>query len=604
MSSTNMTSQQSFHSQLLEGGGDHHLKPYQRLWLLLREERQDLIILVIYTLVSGLLSLTVPVAAQALVNTIAAGIFIQPLVILTLLLLVGLLFMGVLKLVQLSLVETMQQRIFARFALRLAYKLPQIKASALNESYTPELVNRFFDVLTIQKTMAKLLLTVPAAILQIIVGLTLLAFYSPLLLAFDLLILLGFFAVIFGLGIGGVKSSIEESKHKYEVAEWLEELGRCQSTFKLAGLPSYVMKRVDSLVLEYIHARKQHFRVIYRHAVGSALLYALASTGILAIGGWLVINKQLTLGQLVASELVVVYALYSLEKIIASVEEFYDLLTGLEKVGHITDLPVENRIEASEGDLLLHNDQGIKVACVNLCFQYEGNSTKLLDSINLEIAPGSHWAFSGVSGSGKTTMGSMICGLLDPTQGTILINDQDIRTLNLTDLRKHVAWVTHHREIFDGTVEENILMDRATVALPDLQKALQITDLDRDILNLPRGIKTRLLPDGQNISRSLQQQILLARALVKKPSLLILDEALIGLDELKKTRLMSALLDKENTWTLIAVSNDPVVVMKMEQVALFANNRIEEQGDPKALIQDPKSNLNKLFPSLLMGRSF
>ena len=221
----------------------HNASPMERLGALLAADKHDLGILVVYTVITSLISLAVPLAAQALVNTIAAGIFLQPLIVLSLLVLSGLLFGSVVRMLKFCIVENLQQRIFARITLRLSERIPAIKSSALNAEYMPELINRFFDVVTIQKSWAKILLDVPTAALQVVLGLVLMAFYSPLLLAFDVLIILFVVFAVSVLGIGGLRTSIKESVLKYRVAEWLEDMGRCQSSLKTNGITHFISRR-------------------------------------------------------------------------------------------------------------------------------------------------------------------------------------------------------------------------------------------------------------------------------------------------------------------------------------------------------------------------
>lgn len=270
-----------------EDTDSRHESPPERLWSLLVADKHDLINLIVYTVITGLVSLAVPLAAQALVNTIAAGIFLQPLVVLSLLVLAGLLIGSVLRMLKFCLVENLQQRIFARITLRLSERIPSIRSSALNTEYMPELINRFFDVMTVQKSWGKLLLEGPAALLQVAIGLVLMAFYSPFLLAFDVLIICFIGFAVGVLGTNGLKSSIKESALKYRVAEWLEDMGRCQTSLKTDGVVQFLVQRTDGLVLNYLKARREHFAVLFRQAFGTYIFQALASAGILAIGaGW------------------------------------------------------------------------------------------------------------------------------------------------------------------------------------------------------------------------------------------------------------------------------------------------------------------------------
>lgn len=572
---------------------EHHLTPLRRLVLMLREDRDDLLALIVYTILTGLLMLAIPLTAQFAVNTIAAGIFLQPLLVLTLAALAALAVAGVLRLLKLSLLERLQQRVFARVALTLAERLPHIRHTALVNEYAPQLVNRFFDVVTIQKSLAKLLLDGPTAALQVLLGLTLMAFYSPYLLAFDVFLILFIAFVVTVLGIGGLKSSIDESYQKYHVAEWLEEIARCHRGFKMNGVPAFSIERTDSLVVDYVKARKRHFRVLFRQAAGNYLFRAVASAGVLAIGGYLVIERQLTLGQLVAAELVIVGVLEGLEKLIRMLETVYDLLTSVDKVGHVTDLPVER----AGGRPLPHSPQGAAIMCRGVNFSYRPG-VEVLSNLGLQVRPGEHVSLVGESGAGKSTLASLLCGLQEPTHGVVQINGMDVREASLESLRRVVALVSDTNEIFEGTVEENILLGREHIPYEDVQWALDLTQLSEELTRLPEGMQTKLVGEGRNLSRGQIQRLLIARAIVGRPRLLILDEAFTGIDENDKLQILGELYAPERDWTIIDISHDPEVVLRSSVVHVLSDGKIAESGAALELARRRDGLFASLFPTL------
>lgn len=581
------------HSHQGHTGHAQHLTPFQRLRALIRLERNDLLVIVLYVILIGLLSLAVPLAAQALVNTIAAGVMFQPLVVLTFGVLAALIFAGVIRLLKLALQEKMQQRVFARVSLQLAENLPRIQHAMLNREFAPQLVNRFFDVITIQKTMSKLLLDGPSAMLQVIIGLLLMGFYSPYLLAFDLFIILFVCFIIWVLGLGGLRTSIEESKRKYKVADWLEELARCERGFKMHSVPSFPIERADNLVLSYIRARREHFRVVFRQALGSYFFQAIANAGLLAIGGWLVINRQLTLGQLVAAEIVVVGVLQGVEKIIKLLDSYYDLLTGLEKVGHLTDLPVERL----NGRAQPSSASGAFVTCRKVHFSYDGQS-QILAGLDLHLEAGEHVSLVGESGVGKSTLVALLCGLQEPNHGLVQINGMDVRDANLDSLRRVVGLVSDANEIFAGTVEENILLGRNYIAHEDLQWALEFSCLTEELAKLPQGLQTHLVTEGRNLSRGQRQRLMIARAVITKPQLLILDEGFTGIDEKDKLRILDEIYNPVYPWTIIDISHDPELVLRSHTVHVLAHGRIVESGAPAELMRKREGEFRHLFPSL------
>ena len=581
------------HAHDAQGHGSHHATPLERLTELLRLDRSDLWLLLTYTVLTGIFALAVPLAAQALVNTIAAGLSYQPLIVLTALVGAGLTVAGVLKLLQLSLVEILQQRIFARVALNLGERLPRIRQTALANEYPPELVNRFFDTLTIQKTAAKILLDGLAAALQAIVGLILIAFYSPFLLLFGIFMLASFAFITFGLGVGGLRTSIGESVQKYKVAEWLEELARCHVSFKMDGVQPFLTDRTDQLVLNYIRARRAHFAVVWRQAIGNYLFQAIASAGTLGIGGWLVINRQLTLGQLVAAELIVVAVLAALDKLIRLADVVYDLLTALDKVGHVTDLPIERQ----EGRYVPAAADGAAVRCRDVHFSHLPN-VPVLKGLDLLVERGQRVSLVGASGAGKTTLATLICGLEEPSQGSVEVNGIEVRAANLCSLRELLGLVSDENEIFEGPLEDNVAVGRPHVTHEDVRWALELVQLTDDIARMPAGVRTVLISSGRNLSHGQRQRLLLARAIAARPRLLILDEAFTGIDDRTKLKILDALYSPENPWTIIDISHDAEVVARSSVVHVLCGGRIVESGAPEELARRAGSEFASLFPEL------
>ncbi len=567
------------------------LTPLERLFSLIRDDKSDLLTLVGYNIISGVLYLAVPLSAQALINTIAAGVLIQPLVVLSIIVFVVLILISLLKLIQNTIIERLQQRIFARIALRLASHLPRIEHSILQQNYAPEMANRFFDTMSVQKAWAKLLTDVPAAILQILAGLFLMGIYSPFLFGFDMMFLFGAL-IITWLGIHGVDTSIKESSQKYRVAGSLEELGRCHISLKMNASPDYFVRQLDHQVLDYIESRREHFSIVVKQVFSSHLLQAIAMTGVLASGGWLVIEGQLTLGQLVAAELVMMIMLAAIEKLANNIDDYYDLLTALVKVGSITDQPIE-KIQGTEYQ---SNEKGAKILCQQLSFAYLPNQP-VLTNLNLEIQSGQRVSLVGESGCGKTTLAYLLAGLQKPSAGRISFNGFDIREVNLDSLRRQIALVSGMNEIFEGTVEDNILMGRK-ISHDSLRQAISLANLDNTLVSFPEGLKTRLVSEGLNISIGERLRILIARAIVKQPKLLILDDVFFGIDEKNKLKILEKLLAPDLPWTVIDISHDPSVIMRSDIVHVLYQGHIAESGKPTVLLSKEDGLFKDLFPEL------
>jgi ABC-type bacteriocin/lantibiotic exporter with double-glycine peptidase domain len=506
--------------------------------------------------VVAVLSLATPIAVEALVNTVAFGVLMWPVVALAGVLMACLGLAAAVRAMQVYVVECIQRRLFVRVAADYARRFPRLKLEALDGRYGPELANRFFDVLTVQKALAYLLLDGVALAVTAAVGMVVLAFYHPFLLGFDVLLLLAVAFAVFALGWGGVRTCLHESHAKYDVAAWLEELLRCPRAFRLAGGRHLALERADRLTGEYVAARRAHFRVVWRQTVFALSLQVVAGTALLGLGGYLVINRQLTLGQLVAAELIVTLVVASAAKLGKYAEAYYDLLSGAEKLGLATDLPLER-----EGG------EPLGPAAGGMAVRVRGAASvapRALASVDLAIAAGERVAVVGPPGAGKTALFEVLCGLREMAHGCAEADGIDLRGLSLESLWEQVALV-EGSDVIVGTVLENVRVGRAQLSTGDVRAALRAVGLSAVVHALPHGLDTPLAP-GAPLSATEELRLCIARALVGRPRLLILDRALDALDPRARAELLPHLFDRAAPWTLVVASTDPAVLRLCDRV--------------------------------------
>ena len=525
----------------------HHLTPLRRLMALVKLERDDVWVAVIYAVGVGLLSLATPLGVQILVNTVAFGALLQPLLVLTTLLLFGLAFAGVLRALQAYVVERLQQRIFARVALDLAHRLPHVRLGALDGRHGPELMNRFFDVVTVQKGAATLLVDGISIALQTVVGTLLLAFYHPFLLAFDV-VLLGSVALVFLLGRGAIPSAIKESKTKYSLAAWLQETARHVETFKLQGADALARRRAESLTRDYLAARNKHFKVLFRQIVGALVVQAAASAALLGIGGWLVIARQLTLGQLVAAELIVTAVVASFAKLGKYFEAFYDLVAAVDKLGHMVDLPTERGGEVTLGAL----ETGLEVRASHTAVRHADGS--VLSGVQFHLRPGEAVALIGESGSGKSSVVDALTGVRGHVGGRIDIDGIAIEQLSLAPLRRTMA-IVRLDGLFAGTIDENVRLGRHEVSSHDARLALERLGIWDAVSALPEGVETVIATHGKGLCSDLAHRLVIARALAGRPRLLVLDGVLDVLGPAARVAVTAAVAAADRSWSIIVTTS-------------------------------------------------
>lgn len=558
------------------------MSPVKRLFRLLSTEKKDIIYILFYSVVVGVLSLVLPLGIQTTVELISGGVFFSSVYVLIAVVILGVLIGGALQIVQISLVEHLQRRVFTKASFEFAFRIPRLKMESILGNYAPELVNRFFDIMTIQKGLPKLLIDLSSGAIQIFFGLLLLSLYHPFFVFFSIVLVTVLTLIFYITGPGGLESSINESKYKYKVAQWLEELARALNSFKLAGNTDLPIKKTDYTVNNYLKYRKKHFGVLVTQ-FSFIILFKAAVTGcLLIVGTILVVDRQITLGQFVASEVIIILILSAVEKLIMYMDVVYDLFTAVDKIAQVTDLPLEKvgGIDFPKN----HYNKGYAVEVKDLRYKYPGGTDFILQGVSLSVRPGEKICIAGPGGSGKTTLTNIIAGLHAGFEGSVTINNYSIRDLDLTHLRDKIAKNISSEDVFDGSILENITVGKSIETIEDVIDALRQVGADEAINRLPDGLNTHLLSGGKGFSSSMINKIILARCLAKRPHLIILNDFFNGLKKEDKLNQIRTLTSPEKIWTLIAVSNDPLVMGSCDRVVVLNNGKIEAEGTFKELL--------------------
>ncbi|WP_299765975.1 ATP-binding cassette domain-containing protein [uncultured Dokdonia sp.] len=519
----------------------------QRLTGLLQLDRKDIKQIIFYAIFAGLVSLSLPLGIQAIINLLQGAQLSTSWVILVILVTIGTIFVGALQLMQMRILENVQQKLFARSSFEFAYRFPKIKMSELSDFYPPELANRFFDTLTIQKSLPKILIDFPAAILQITFGLLLLSFYHPFFIIYGVLLIFLVYLVFKFTAQKGLDTSLDESKQKYKVAHWIQEVARTITSFKLSGQTSLALEKNDKLVLEYLRAREGHFKILVLQFMQMIGFKVLVTAGLLLIGGILVLNQQMNIGQFVAAEIIILLVISSVEKLITGLESVYDVLTSLEKIGQVVD----KELEPQKGDLIIDEETQLVVELKDVSYKH------ILKDVSLTLQPGENYVIQGPQGSGKTTLLRLIAGIFEPSTGDIFINDRSLKSVHLNHYRSYIGQSLNEESPFEGTLRENITFGDTTISEKQIQWALEKTGLMNFVKSLDNGLQTIIYPEGRQIPYTISKKIVLARSIIRKPKLLILKDPLDHFSETEAEKLIQFLAGKEHPWTLLVVSQNP-----------------------------------------------
>lgn len=536
----------------------------------------------VFALFSGVINLSLPLGIQAIVGIMTGGQVSTSWIVLIILVIAGIAFVGVLQIMQLTITENLQQKIFTRSAFEFAYRIPRFSLEKVDKLYVPELVNRFFDTLSVQKGLSKIIMDFSTATLQIIFGLILLSVYHPFFIMFSLMLLLFIFLIFRFTAARGMRTSLVESKYKYEVAHWLEELARAMGTFKLAGNTPLPLSKTNDRVVGYLKSRKEHFKTLRIQFINLVVFKVVVAAGLLAIGGMLVLNQQMNIGQFVAAEIIIILVLASVEKLITSMETIYDVLTALEKIGYVTDIPLEKDSGINpEMDEERPDKEGVEVNISQLTYSFPEGRVPVLKDINLHLRSGEKICLSGFNESGKSVLLQLIAALYDTYDGAITYNGIPLGNWNKEQLRNHIGDCLSKEDVFQGTIMENISVGKPYVTLLDVQHAAAVVGLDSFVETLKEGYNTMLISEGKTLPRSIRLKIMLARSIAMRPGLIMLEDNfnLLSLDD--KKRFLDYVLDKDKPWSVIVVSNDSRVAERFNRVVIMKSGTIVEEINGK-----------------------
>jgi putative ABC transport system ATP-binding protein len=532
--------------------------PVERLLTLIRSEKNDLFVLFYLTLGYSILGIATPLAVQALVNNITMGGVMQPLVVISIILFSLLVLSGFLYVLELYLVEYIQRRLFVDTAMHVAHKTQGAIISIYDKTNPVELVNRFFDIITIQKSAASLLTTGLIAMIQVVIGSIILIFYSFYFSIIVLMVILFFWFTISILGKNATKTAIDESKAKYATAAWLETIAGNFYLFKFYNGLQRAESYTNALAHKYLNKRASHFTYLLWQNFTAVMFYAFIGTAMLAIGGMLVVNSQINLGQFVAAELIFFGVLAAFVRMVSKLGDYYDILAAVDKIGVLDDLPQE---EIKNSQTVLDSLNAITVN--NLSFAYTSRVHPIQD-INFSISKGHNIAIMGLSGTGKSTIVDLITGLRIPDNGQIEFNGVDLRQINRLALRNKIGIATEI-EVFEGTIIDNIRLDNTTISLHEINDVLEELGLIDDIAQLEHGLDTQLTGFGAPLSTTQLQRLMLVRAIVINPDMLIIDGIIDNLNLEQIQLVINYLLKRKQDWMLLVTTRSEHIANQFEQ---------------------------------------
>ncbi len=545
-----------------------HSHPLKRLWDLILLEKQEITSIYFYAILGGLVQLSLPLGVQAIIGFVLGATMVTSIYVLITLVVLGVLTVGLLQINQMKMIEKIQQKIFVRNAFEFAECIPRFDLLKVDNYYLPEKANRFFDTNNIQKGLSKLLLDIPIASIQILLGLLLLSLYHPIFIAFGLLLVLLLAIILKVTSYQGLATSIEESNYKYAVVGWLEEMARVLKSFKFSQGTHLNLQKTDNYVVGYLTARTSHFKVLLFQYKTLVLFKVMITATMLMVGTYLLLSQKLNIGEFIAAEIVILMVIAAVEKLIGSLESVYDVITGLEKIASVA----ETALEEDGSTLMDAKNKGIAIEMKDCGFAYPGGK-HLLSDINISIESNSLVCISGSEGSGKTTFLKLMSGNYSDFDGSIILNRLPINAYNLASLRANIGVYLHTQEIFNATLWENISMGRAEVTPESIAALSEQMGIEHLLHQQDMGYETYIDPTGKKLSSTMIKKILLLRAFAHKPHLLLLEEPWMGLEENIKNTMIRFLEEQKKSATLFVTSNEEDFAKKCDYHITLNNGK-------------------------------
>ena len=545
------------------------MSPFKRLTELILNEKKDISNIYVFAIFNSIIQLSLPLGVQAIIGFVLSGVFSSSLIVLISFVIAGVFFSGMLHLQQMKIIEKVQQKIFHYYAFAFNQNLLAIDLKKADKFYFPELMNRFLDVTTLQKSFSKVLLDIPLASIQIVLGLLIVAIYHPLFLLL-VVFMLSIISILFYLtSKKGLETSLKESSAKYEVTSWLEEIARIVHVFKANKVYELETRQMDEKVKDYLNHRTQHFNILLFQFKNLIFLKLIITAVMLILGTWLLIHQQLNIGQFVAAEIIIISMIASVEKIITNLDSYYDILTALDKLS-ITEAQVK---EINATSIYEPRNNGMKIEFNNVHYSYP-QGPPIFTNLNFVINEGQRIAISGKDGSGKSTLIRLISTMYSANSGAILFNDIPISNYNLDDLRKNIGFMYNRLDVFKGSILDNITLGNPGLSIQAISILSKKIGLDKYINTLEKGYDTIIETNGKRLPRSVIKKILLIRSIINKSPLIILEEPFIELENEVNETIQDLIFNELNQSTILIVCNDEKFISRCDRHFILEENKL------------------------------
>jgi ABC-type bacteriocin/lantibiotic exporter with double-glycine peptidase domain len=533
-----------------------------QLALLIRLERKMLGIIASYALAIGMFMLCVPIAVQELVSTFSFAI--QPMMIFTLTVVVGSALTGAaaFRILQSRAVETLQQRIYTRIAIAFTETLPRLR----EDSFLPQHANRFAEADLLTRALVAMISDLFNVAVVGTIGMSLLIFFHPYFLLYNVILVVGFVFLLTVFGKGGFLITLEMSRLNYDIYHWMQNIAANLPHLRAAGKSPYLIQKTDELTKAYARVRQRRSDLLTgRQYKAAALWQVVGHAGMIATAGMLVAQGQLTVGQFAAAELLAGNLLLNMDTLARRMVHMFFAFVAFRELNAFFSLPQDVSGSRTVVPLDHFGLTGIKVTIRNLAFAYP-DAAPLFEQFSMDVAPGEKVVVLCQSNRQKTVLAKVLAGLLPPSAGVVRYNDMNLVEISLESIDAcRSLMLDSHPTLLEGTIEDNLTLGRNSITYEDVQWALQFVELDEEIDRMPEGLTTHVTGHGNQFTLSQILRLLLARAIVIRPHVLIVDGTLHSMAPSVREVILRRLCSKDEPWSIIFVSNDPTFTTHIDR---------------------------------------
>lgn len=446
-----------------------------------------------------------------------------------------------------------------------------------------EIISRFNDASKVRDAVSGAVLTIMIDTLMAIGGAIILYIQNPKMFGISFLMVILYAIIVLAFNKKYKILNEQSMENNAQLTSYLVESLNGIQTIKVYNAECKANLETET---KFVRLLKSIFHLSWIGNLQTSLKTTVELIGgivILWVGAICVIHGEITIGQLITFNSLLVYFLDPVKNLINLQPQMQTAVVAAERLGEILDLDAEKDSDLEHKKMNPKNLSG-DIVFKNVKFRY-GTRRLVLEDINLTIRQGQKVAFVGESGSGKTTLSKLLLYLYQPEEGHILIQGNNIEDIQIETLRDKIAYIPQETFLFSGTIMENLTLGKDDVNMEDVIEASKQAQAHDFINDLPMRYETKLEENGMNLSGGQRQRLAIARAMLKKPDILILDEATSNLDAITERALDRTIHKYCQNMTTIFIAHRLSTIKDCDCIFVLEKGRIIEAGTHEALKQ-------------------